>query len=280
MLLSDANVTTKHNIQLVFFDVDGTLLAQDGNYSSLLKQQIHRLHSIGVKTAIASGRPSYAAEFLFDELGICDMGVFCTGAEIYHPSAKQHVRLQALDKAKVVLLTQRAKALGIYSELYTPNYHAVEQVSDISQVHAEHLRAAPIIADFKTVLVDEVPIIKLLLGRDKTSNDKSLASLASEFPELEFAFAHFLARPDWEFASVVSPLASKKTAFELITGHYNIAVENVMSIGDSQSDISFIQQAGVGVAMGSASAQVKSAANYITLSADNDGVAFALQSLV
>ncbi|MFT5116526.1 MAG: Cof subfamily protein (haloacid dehalogenase superfamily) [Kiritimatiellia bacterium] len=280
MLLSDANVTTKNNIQLVFFDVDGTLLAQDGNYSPSLKQQIHRLHSLGVKTAIASGRPSYAAQFLFDELGICDLGVFCTGAEIYLPSAKQHIQLHTLDKARVALLAQRAKALGIYCELYTPNYHAVEQVSDISRVHAQHLRVAPLIADQETVLSDELPIIKLLLGRDKTSNENSLAMLASEFPELEFAFAHFLARPNWEFASVISPLANKQAAFELITGHYNIAAENVMSIGDSPSDISFIQQAGVGVAMGSAAEQVKLEANYITLSADDDGVAFALQRLV
>jgi Cof subfamily protein (haloacid dehalogenase superfamily) len=280
MLLSETSDTTKHNIQLVFFDVDGTLLAQDGNYSPLLKQQIHRLHSMGVKTAIASGRPSYAAQFLFEELGICDMGVFCTGAEIYHPSVKQHIQLHTLDNDRVILLTQRAKALGIYCELYTPNYHAVAQVSDISLVHAEHLRVAPLIADLEAVLLDELPIIKLLLGRDKASNEISLSLLASEFSELEFAFAHFLARPNWEFASVISPLANKQTAFELITGHYNIAAENVMSIGDSPSDISFIQQAGVGVAMGNASAQVKAEANYITLSADDDGVAFALQSLV
>jgi Cof subfamily protein (haloacid dehalogenase superfamily) len=269
-----------HDSQVVFIDVDGTLLAKDGSYSSALKQQIKRLHQYGIKTAIASGRPSYAAQFLFDELGISDVGVFCTGAEIYHPSEKHHLHYHALDPEWVRAFYQYMQTLDIYCELYTTHYHAVENPSDISRVHGQHLRVAPRIMCGNSVLAESLPVIKLLLGRQKGSTSPSLRQLSTEFPEVEFAFAHFLARPEWEFASVISRDANKKAAFDIVTQHYGIHAENVMSIGDSQSDMLFIQQAGVGVAMGNASDEVKAVADYITLGADDDGVAYALEKLV
>jgi 5-amino-6-(5-phospho-D-ribitylamino)uracil phosphatase len=279
LLSHDVNPIS-HPIQLVFFDIDGTLLGKDGQYSLSLKQQIQRIHKLGVKTAIASGRPSYAAQFLVDELDIVDMGVFCTGAEIYHPRQQQHIAVHSIALQSVREIVQRAQAEGIYCELYTPTHHTVEKASDISQIHGEHLRVKPIIMPPDTLLFESPPIIKLLLGRDTHNTGQCLETFAREFPLVDFAFAHFLARPDWEFASVISTQASKITAFDQVTNYYGIAAENVMSIGDSQSDMVFIERAGVGVAMGNASAKVKSVANYITLSADDDGVAFALERLV
>ena len=123
-----------HNIELVFFDIDGTLLAENGHYSSGLKQQISRLHHQGIKTAIASGRPSYAAQFLFDELAISDLGVFCTGAEIYHPKTDEHIQCHALPLGYVHTLYERVKSLGLYCEFYTPKYHTTDIECDISRI--------------------------------------------------------------------------------------------------------------------------------------------------
>jgi Cof subfamily protein (haloacid dehalogenase superfamily) len=278
--LPKKNEHSPHDIQLVFFDVDGTLLTKDGHYSAALKQQINRLHQYGIKTAIASGRPSYAAQFLFDELGISDIGVFCTGAEIYHPAENYHLHYHALDPEWLRVFYQRIQALDIYCEFYTTDFHTTEKASDISRIHGQHLRVDPRIMSGEAVLAEPLPVIKLLLGRDQRSSSPSLRQLSAAFPEVEFAYAHFLARPEWEFASVVSGDANKKTAFDIVTQHYGIRAENVMSIGDSQSDMLFIQQAGVGVAMGNATDEVKAVADYITLEADDDGVAYALEKLV
>lgn len=106
-----------------------------------------------------------------------------------------------------------------------------------------------------------------------------MQQLADEYPQVEFAFAHFLPRPDWEFASIISAQANKITAFEQLLSEYQLPAEAVMAIGDSHSDEVFIQQAGVGVAMGNASDKLKASANYTTLTADNDGVAAALAML-
>lgn len=283
----------RHDIELVFFDIDGTLLSSHGQYSESLKQQIHQLHQSGIKTAIASGRPAYAAQFLIDELGINDIGVFCTGAEIYDPRNQYHLALNTLDHSLAYRIYQRAKACDFYCELYTPTFHTVDSISDISQIHAKHLQVEPRIIDGEKVFAEKLPIVKFLLGVDQkdpsrmvvdrgrdANNTNNLQQLESEFPEVEFAYAHFPARPTWQFASVVSAQANKKEAFNRVIQHYNISAEKVMAMGDSQSDILFMQLAGVGVAMGNAAKSTQAQANYVTYSNDDDGVAFALKTLI
>ena len=50
-----------------------------------------------------------------------------------------------------------------------------------------------------------------------------------------------------------------------------------MAIGDTENDISIIDAAGIGVAMGNATPDVKEAADYITCSNEEDGVAAAIR---
>lgn len=56
--------------------------------------------------------------------------------------------------------------------------------------------------------------------------------------------------------------------------------ENVMACGDSSNDLAMIQKAGLGVAMANGSPAVREAADYITLSNNEDGVAAAIEKFV
>ena len=58
-----------------------------------------------------------------------------------------------------------------------------------------------------------------------------------------------------------------------------IAPEETIAFGDAQNDLSMLKWAGIGVAMGNAVDEVKEAANEITLSNNEDGIAVALQRL-
>ncbi len=56
--------------------------------------------------------------------------------------------------------------------------------------------------------------------------------------------------------------------------------EEVIACGDGYNDITMLQFAGLGVAMENATEQTKKAADYITLSNDDDGVAFVIQKFI
>jgi hydroxymethylpyrimidine pyrophosphatase-like HAD family hydrolase len=58
-----------------------------------------------------------------------------------------------------------------------------------------------------------------------------------------------------------------------------LTAANVMAIGDQGNDLSMIEYAGTGVAMGNAIDSVKTAAQHITTDNDHDGVAQAIEKL-
>ncbi|MFT6388623.1 MAG: Cof subfamily protein (haloacid dehalogenase superfamily) [Cellvibrionaceae bacterium] len=268
------------NPSLIFFDIDGTLLDTQGNYSFLLKRELERLSRKDVRLAIASGRPAIAAQFLFDELPLTDAGLFCTGAEIYNPKKRQHLQLHYFTLDDIKQLNERVEFHNVYCEYYTRDFYTEGNDGDIASIHSEHLRVVPKCLTFTELLNKNIPITKLLLGVNKKKNEGILEKLAIDFSQLEFSFAHFLARPDWLFASVVCQSANKATGFKQLLEFHHVTPNQVMAFGDSHSDILFLEKAGLGIAMGNANDNVKSAANMSTLSADENGVAKALSQIL
>lgn len=278
--------------KLIFFDVDGTLLNAAGQYSSTLKSQLQRLKKTGCRFAIASGRPAIAAQFLFDELDLSAAGCFCSGAEIYNPKEKKYLYSHALNKQVLNELHKKIKAHNIYYEWYSATSYGSElcgvdtcsddankidtakdrETREISLTHSQHLRIKPQNESLRTMIENEKPITKLLLGVNKKISPTLLQDLVKDFPECEFAFAGFLPKPDWLFVSVISKKANKHKAFDYLLAHHNVRQSEVVAFGDSHSDEVFIELAGLGVAMGNATDKLKALADVVTESSNNNGV--------
>jgi len=67
--------------------------------------------------------------------------------------------------------------------------------------------------------------------------------------------------------------ATKENALKSLMDYYNLTAGDVISFGDDINDIEMLRLSGVGVAMGNALDEVKKAADYVTLTNDEDGVA-------
>ncbi|MBS3680740.1 HAD family phosphatase [Ornithinibacillus massiliensis] len=74
--------------------------------------------------------------------------------------------------------------------------------------------------------------------------------------------------------------ASKGNALSYMATYFEIPLEDTVAIGDESNDISMFQTAGLAVAMGNASDEVKKHSDVITLTNDENGVAFALNKYV
>ncbi len=271
-------VSAAQNIRLAFFDIDGTLLNSSGHILPEIFLAINLLKARGIKVAIASGRPYFAARFLMDEVGIQGASMFYTGAHIYDPVVQQTLLNIPLEKNDAQAVLAAASALGVYAEAYTDSSFFVPQLSHISQVHAAHLRVNPVLGNLADV-VGCLPVVKLLLGVNRTEQGDLLSALEAQFPDLIFARAYLTAYPDWQFASVISAAATKLQAFNCLLQYHQVQAEQVISFGDAESDMEFLQMAGIGVAMGNANPNVQSVANWVTRTADNAGVAYAINQL-
>ena len=81
------------------------------------------------------------------------------------------------------------------------------------------------------------------------------------------------------FTDVVPLGASKAHGIDVMCKAYGLALEETAALGDGGNDIPIIRHAGVGIAMGNATPDVKEAADFVTDSVDDDGLARAFAHL-
>ena len=73
---------------------------------------------------------------------------------------------------------------------------------------------------------------------------------------------------------------TKATGLKALTTYLGTTMEETMAIGDSENDYSMINAAGLGVAMGNASDDLKAIADYITTSNEEDGVGEVIKKFI
>jgi hydroxymethylpyrimidine pyrophosphatase-like HAD family hydrolase len=78
---------------------------------------------------------------------------------------------------------------------------------------------------------------------------------------------------------VIPRAGSKAETIMAVAKHEGIAAADTIAFGDALNDLEMIQDAGVGVAMGNASPQIKQVADLVTADNEHDGIYQALQQL-
>ena len=82
------------------------------------------------------------------------------------------------------------------------------------------------------------------------------------------------------YLEVIPKVINKGQGIRDICKVLGITPAEVISFGDAANDIPMLREAGMGVAMGNASEAVKAAADMVTLSNNEDGIAAALEKLL
>lgn len=97
--------------------------------------------------------------------------------------------------------------------------------------------------------------------------------LKPQFPDLEFN--------RWfpSFADITYTGVDKALGLGVMARHFDIPIEDTIAFGDGGNDIPMLKAAGIGVAMGNASDEVKANADYVTARVDDDGIYKALKAL-
>ena len=102
------------------------------------------------------------------------------------------------------------------------------------------------------------------LSHDGTGRERFYDVLLSSEGNLEFVLPH----------------TTKGTAVEALAKHWGLSPDEVMTLGDSENDLSMLRFAGAGVAMGNSKLNIKEAARYETTDNNHQGVAKAIYSAV
>ena len=102
------------------------------------------------------------------------------------------------------------------------------------------------------------------LSHDGTGRERFYDVLLSSEGNLEFVLPH----------------TTKGTAVEALAKHWGLSPDEVMTLGDSENDLSMLRFAGAGVAMGNSKPNIKETARYETTDNNHQGVAKAIYSAI
>lgn len=267
------------NIKLVAIDVDATLLNSSNELTKYTIDVLKEAIAQGIKIVITSGRPLLGTEAYYKKLGIDhrddQYAINYNGATIRTTSGKMiaETPLSIQDYKDLYELSTKI-GIKVHAEtadyIYTPylsvpkytKFEAKLTNTKTRHVRMQDLKKSDVIA--KVMFVDEPEII-----------EKAKKELPS------WVYERFNVVPSSPiYLEFIDKHVSKGNAVKTLANKLSIDISQVMAIGDQGNDLSMIEAAGMGVAMGNGIDAVKSAAQFVTGTNDDNGAAFAVKKFV
>ena len=257
--------------KLLVLDLDGTLTNAKKEITPRNREALIRVQQQGVKLILASGRPTFGIAPLADELRMKEFGGFIlsyNGGEIIDWSTGEIVYANVLPDEVIPRLYECATRNQLPILTYDRQYIITEYPDDV-YVRKEAFLNKMQIYPSKDFLKDiRLPLPKCLI----VGEPHRLIPIEAELSvELQGQLSVYRSEPF--FLELVPQGIDKAQSLSVLLNKLNMNREEIVAVGDGYNDLSMIQFAGLGVAMGNAQEPVKKAADYITLSNEEDGVA-------
>ncbi|MCP3893626.1 MULTISPECIES: Cof-type HAD-IIB family hydrolase [Bacteroides] len=265
--------------KLLVLDVDGTLLNTEKKISMRTQAALIKVQQMGVRVVLASGRPTYGLMPLVKTLELGNYGGFIlsyNGGQIINAQNGELLFERRINPEMLPYIEKKARKNGF--SLFTYNQERIITTS----IDNEHILGEAELNNMELIKEEEFSIAvdfapcKCMVVSD---NEEALIDLEDHWRRrLNGALDVFRSEP--YFLEVVPPAINKANTLGALLEILELNSEEVIAIGDGVCDVSMLQLAGLGVAMGNAPDSVKICADMITASNDEDGVAVAIEKAI
>ncbi|MEG0455828.1 MAG: Cof-type HAD-IIB family hydrolase, partial [Bacteroides sp.] len=265
--------------KLLVLDVDGTLLNTEKKISMRTQAALVKVQQMGVRVVLASGRPTYGLMPLVKALELGNYGGFIlsyNGGQIINAQNGELLFERRINPEMLPYIEKKARKNGF--SLFT--YHEERIIT--TSLDNEHIVGEAELNNMELIKEEEFSIAvdfapcKCMVVSD---NEEALIDLEDHWRRrLNGALDVFRSEP--YFLEVVPPAINKANTLGALLEILELNSEEVIAIGDGVCDVSMLQLAGLGVAMGNAPDSVKICADMITASNDEDGVAVAIEKAI
>jgi len=251
----------------LFFDIDGTLVSfKTHHIPQSTVDALHEAHKRGIKIVIATGRPFSIVTNLSEISDIIDGYITANGAFCFIGKHVVHCEPVPEDDVKTVIRFAREMQFAclIAGERDTIFYQTNDTARRIFNVllDVHNVKETEEVDDvLQQRILELTPIITEAQEREIMPHINGCISL----------------RWHPEFTDITSRKAEKSNGIRPIAQALGIEMSETMAFGDGGNDKEMLRKAGIGVAMGNALEPVKSVADYVTSSVDDDGIARALK---
>lgn len=261
------------NYKIISMDFDGTLLTSDKKVTDktkkvLLKYKNENYVIIGV-----------TARNLASASNVCDINMFNylilnNGSYIYNVESSEEISINNIDKKIAIDITSYVKDIAEQIDYCSLNkYYIYKKKIDQNK-------------DF-IVPINSIDEIKETIGRiDIFINDKEELLVHKEYIEKTFddnidvvVMSDTDNKNSRKWLTLNPKGINKLETLKVLCRRIDVNIDKVIFFGDGANDLSIISQVGLGIAMGNALEEVKERAQEITLSNDNDGIAYYLNNI-
>ncbi len=263
----------KINKQLIVSDFDGTLLNSNHTVSDRVRRAINEYVSCGGIFAVCTGRMLCSILPCVRELGLKGIVAACQGSVIADVESGAIFRQNSLSCGDSAEICAFAEKHGYASNTYCGAllYTSVPSDDKILTVYES-------VTGVKSINVRGT-MSGFVKANNLACNKITFLVYPDERQQLyRLLQTHFSGRFDITCSSShlveVSPKGDNKgAALKYIAERFSVDMSSTVAVGDNLNDLSMIETASIGVAVGNAVDELKASADYVAASNDCDGVA-------
>jgi Cof subfamily protein (haloacid dehalogenase superfamily) len=268
---------SRRAIKVVAIDVDGTLLDSDHLLRDAVKDSLYELAARNIHVVLATARGPQALSPVLRPLQFSPLLVCFSGAWV------GEIDRQSLAPRKVILEKRHSLSVArsivataldhnVEPHVLTAETWRTRKMSPETMLECQLTECRPIITS--DLLEDGVEPNKILLIASDGDSSQALHIIADSVQSVSNpAFSN----PN--YLEIVPKGANKAAALMHLVAILGLDLSQVAAIGDGYNDIEMIREAGLGIAMGNAPATVQSAADWVTGTNNEAGVAQAVHRL-
>jgi Cof subfamily protein (haloacid dehalogenase superfamily) len=277
------------SIKLVLADVDGTLVTHEKVLTPRAIASVQALAEAGIAFAITSGRPPRGMQMFVEPLKLKTPLAAFNGGRFVRPDfslVEQHV----LARNAVEPILAMIKAHQLDAWIYRGNDWFVRERHGPHVDREEWTVKFPptVVPDFAAQMDEVVKIVGISDDLDAVARCE--ADILRQFsvgvhckkttPERDRPSSVFAARSQPYYVDVTHPQANKGAVVLALAKMLKIEPNEIATVGDMPNDISMFEKAGLSIAMGQSSDEVKRAATHVTTAAEEEGFANAIERFI
>lgn len=251
------------------FDVDGTIARDDSNVSDETITALRRLADTGIPVIIATGRMAPAAVSILTRMGTSGYAIGCNGAIAVHTDHEDPVSVTPIQPDVYDEALSFCRESGVDVAIFTPTKLIAERRGEAYHFVMESNEGmVPEIGDLA-----EIPAadrLKFMIHVSREQDPVVGPALRERFPGVMKTLP--------EYYEINEPGVSKWVGISAATGDLGVAPDEILGIGDSENDLSWLTQVGMPIAMENAFENVKAVCTYeIGNNEDDSAAAFVNQ---
>jgi Cof subfamily protein (haloacid dehalogenase superfamily) len=268
--------------KLIVTDMDGTLLSDHKEIPKENKEALKKAKKIGIKVAIATGRIYTSARYYSNLLELDTPIIACNGAIIREEKTNNTLYENTIHQDDCKKVANICEKFGMYYHFYNDRGFYCKELkysslkySKWNETQTEENRLNIQIMDDPIEYIENTDnILKFVVIDDDLDKLNKVKNELKKIDNIEVS-------KSWHNnIEVMNKGVSKGEAVKKLAEYFGVKQEEIITFGDNFNDLSMIEYAGMGVAMGNSEDKVKKQANFITDSNDRGGVAKALNELL